>query len=101
MKAKIFHLPVHFMVSLHNTTTSLPPEKAASPPTCARPRCQLTESLLHCTRKQSLKPPQRPLLPAPVPSTDPDRLPPPCYYRGQGVGGEGRLDMKLTPSGEV
>ena len=32
MKAKIFHLPVHFMVSLHNTTTSLPPEKAASPP---------------------------------------------------------------------
>ena len=54
MKANIFHLPVHFMVSLHNTTTSLPPEKAASPPTCARPRCQLTESLLHCTRKQAV-----------------------------------------------
>ena len=57
------------------------------PPTCALARCQLTESLLHSTRKQSLKPPQRPLLPAPAPSTDPDRLPPPCYYRGQRVGG--------------
>ena len=80
------------MVSLAPSTMSIQPyhfhhRRQPPPPTCALARCQLTESLLHCTRKQSLKPPQRPLLPAPAPSTGPDRLPPPCYYRGQRVGG--------------
>ena len=93
----IFHLPIHFMVSLAPSTIQpyhFQLRRQPPPPTCARPGCQLTESLLHCTRKQSLKPPQRPLLPAPVPSTGPDRLPPPCYYRGQRVGGG-------TSTGEV
>ena len=46
----IFHLPIHFMVSLAPSTIQpyhFQLRRQPPPPTCALARCQLTESLLH------------------------------------------------------